>query len=114
MRFTHPSYLLLLAPALSWVIWFAWKSDVQIGQWRRWMALTVRILVVTALVLAIAGLQWLRPLEGMNIFFALDRSDSVPSLQQEAAEGLIYKMAAQKKGTDKAGLIVFGSEPSID
>jgi len=27
-QFTHPYYLLLLAPALAWVFWFAWKSDV--------------------------------------------------------------------------------------
>jgi uncharacterized membrane protein len=113
-QFTHPSYLLLLAPTLAWVIWFAWRSDVQVGQWRRWTALAIRIMVLSAIVLAIAGLQWLRPLEGMNVFFMIDRSDSVPSQQQEFAEGLIYKMAAQKKGTDKAGLIVFGSEASID
>src|SRR6266436_5087227 len=113
-QFTHPSYLLLLAPSLAWVIWFAWKSDVQVSNWRRASALAIRIVVLTALVFAIAGLQWLRPLEGMNVFFMLDRSDSIPSQQQDFAEGLIYKMAAQKKATDKAGLIVFGSEASID
>jgi hypothetical protein len=30
-QFTHPYYLLLLAPALAWVIWFAWKTDVQVS-----------------------------------------------------------------------------------
>ena len=113
-QFTHPYFLLALIPALAWVIWFAWKSDVQISHWRRWLALAIRILVLTAIVFAIAGLQWLRPLEGMNLFFVLDRSDSVPSGQQEAAEGLVYKMAGQKKAVDKAGLIVFGADASID
>src|SRR6266850_6098425 len=113
-QFTHPFYLLLLIPALGWVIWFAWKSDVQLTRWRRWMALVIRALVVTLLVLAIAGLQWLRPREGMNVFFVLDRSDSIPSPQQEAAEGLLYKLAADKKSIDQAGTIVFGSEASID
>src|SRR6266850_156307 len=113
-QFTHPFYLLLLIPALGWVIWFAWKSDVQLTRWRRWMALVIRALVVTLLVLAIAGLQWLRPREGMNVFFVLDRSDSIPSPQQEVAEGLLYKLAADKKSIDKAGTIVFGSEASID
>src|SRR5712691_11446558 len=113
-QFTHPYYLLLLAPALAWVIWFEWKSDVQISHWRRWIALAIRLLVLTAIVFAIAGLQWLRPLEGMNLFFVLDRSDSVPSAQQDAAEGLVYKMSGQKKGVDKAGVIVFGGDASID
>src|SRR6266704_6791121 len=113
-QFTHPYYLLLLVPALGWVIWFAWKTDVQISYWRRWIALAIRVLVLTAIVFAIAGLQWLRPLEGMNLFFVLDRSDSVPSRQQEAAEGLVYKMSGEKKAVDKAGLIVFGADASID
>src|SRR5258708_17418869 len=113
-QFTHPIYLLLLLPAAGWVIWFALKSDVQVTRWRRWTARGVRLAVVAATVLAIAGVQWLRPLEGMNVFFLLDRSESVPSPQQEGAENLVYKMAAEKKVTDKAGVIVFGSEASID
>ena len=84
-QFTHPGYLLLLIPALAWVVWFGWKSDIQVRKCRRWLALTIRILVLAALLCAIAGLQSLRPLEGMNAFFVLDRSDSIPSPQQEFA-----------------------------
>jgi uncharacterized membrane protein len=114
IQFTHPYYLLLLAPALGWVFWFGWKSDVQVSQWRRWVAMALRVLVLTALVCAIAGLQMLRPIEGMNVFFVLDRSDSIPSPQQEAAKDYVNKIAKQKKSTDKAGVIVFGSEASIE
>src|ERR1043166_480903 len=114
MQFTHPYYLLLLVPALAWVIWFGWKTDVQISAWRRWIAFAIRVVIVVAIVFAIAGLQWLRPLEGMNLFFVLDRSDSVPSAQQEAAEGFVYKMSGQKKAVDQAGVIVFGGDASID
>jgi uncharacterized membrane protein len=114
IQFTHPFYLLLLAPALAWVFWFAWKSDVQVSQWRRWVAVALRVLVLTALVFSIAGLQMLRPIEGMNVFFLLDRSDSIPSPQQEAAREYVNKIAKQKKPIDKAGVIVFGSEASIE
>jgi len=113
-QFTHPHYLLLLAPAAAWVIWLAWKSDVQVGPWRRWIALGVRLLVLVALVLAIAGLQWRRPVEGMNVFFALDRSDSIPSSQQEAAQEYVNRISQEKKKGDRAGVIVFGSEASIE
>src|SRR5215203_7186189 len=82
-QFTHPYYLLALVPALAWVIWYALKTDVQISAWRRWTALAIRLAVLSLLVLAIAGLQWLRPLEGINVYFLLDRSDSIPSAQQE-------------------------------
>ena len=113
-QFTHPYYLLLLAPALAWVIWFAWKTDVQVSLWRRWTALGVRIVVLTALLFAIAGLQWLRPVEGMNVFFALDRSDSIPSPQQESAREYVNQICKEKKKEDKAGVIVFGAEASIE
>jgi uncharacterized membrane protein len=113
-QFTHPYYLLLLAPSLAWVIWFAWKTDVQVSPWRRWTALGIRSLVLTALVFTIAGLQWLLPVEGMNVFFALDRSDSVPSPQQEAARDYVNHIAKEKKKGDKAGVIVFGAEASIE
>ena len=74
-QFTHPFHLLALLPALAWTLWLFWKSDVQIGATRRWIALVLRVVIVTALVLAMAGLQWRQPQEGVNVMFVLDRSD---------------------------------------
>jgi len=114
LQFTHPIYLLLLVPALAWVLWFALKSDVQVGAWRKWMALIIRTIVVVAIVFAIAGLQWLLPVEGMNVFFVLDRSDSVPAEQQETAKNYINATSKLKKNSDKVGVIVFGTDASIE
>src|SRR3974390_1465233 len=114
LQFTHPLYLLLGVPALAWVIWFAWKSDVQVSPWRRWVALATLVLFLLAFLFAIAGLQWLLPVEGMNVFFLLDRSDSIPSPQQEAAREYINQAAKKMKKVDKAGVIVFGTEASIE
>ena len=113
-QFTHPYYLLLLAPSLAWVIWFAWKTDVQVSPWRRWTALGIRSVVLIALVFAIAGLQWLRPMEGMNVYFALDRSQSIPSPQQEAAKEYVNRISKEKKKEDRVGVIVFGAEAGIE
>src|SRR5215472_10326097 len=113
-QFTHPYYLLLAIPTLAWVIWFAWKSDVQVSSWRRWIALTIRLVVLAALLCAIAGLQWLLPIEGMNVFFVLDRSDSIPTPQQDMARDYVNTISKQKHKPDKSGVIVFGSEASIE
>jgi uncharacterized membrane protein len=113
-QFTHPYLLLLLVPALAWVVWFAWKTDVQVAAWRRWTAVGIRVIVLLALLLAVAGLQWLLPVEGMNVFFVLDRSDSIPSPQQEAGREYVDQVSRQMKNVDKAGVIVFGSEASIE
>ncbi len=113
-QFTHPYYLLLFIPALAWVFWFAWKSDVQISSWRRWAAVGIRVIVLAAIIFAIAGLQLLRPLEGMNVYFVLDRSASIPASQEEAAKAYINSVSKLKKHVDKVGIIVFGSEASIE
>lgn len=114
LQFTHPWWLALLPLAAGWVVWLTLKSDVQVSPWRRWTALGIRLLVVVALGLALAGLQWLRPIEGMNVFFVLDRSDSIPSVQQEAAREYVNQAFAYRKSIDKAGVLIFGSEASIE
>jgi uncharacterized membrane protein len=114
IQFTNPAYLLLLIPALVWVFWLGWKSDAQLSAGRRRAALAVRCVVVLCLIFALAGLQWLLPVEGMNVFYVLDRSDSVPSTQQESGREYINRVARLKHSPDKTGLIVFGSEASIE
>src|SRR6266540_3070930 len=113
-QLTHPQWLLLLPLAWAWVIWLALKSDVQVAAWRRWLVLGVRLLVTLLLVLAVAGLQWKKPQEGVNVFFVLDRSDSIPSVQQEAARKLVNRFAEAKKKEDRAGLLVFGTDAALE
>lgn len=114
MQFSHPLWLLAALPALAWVFWLGWRTEAQLAPWRKWLALAIRTIVVLLLVLPLAGVQWLFPIEGMNVFFVLDRSDSIPSPQQDAAKTLVNRMAAQKKKDDRAGVIVFGTDASID
>ena len=112
LQVTHPLWLLALPVALAWVSWLAWKSDVHIQRWRRVLAYGLRLLVVTAVVLALAELQWKKPQDGMNIYFLMDRSQSVPNAEQQAAHRLLTSVEKQK--SDKAGLMVFGSDAGIE
>jgi len=113
-QFSNPLWLLALIPAVPWTLWLSWKSDVQIGAWRHWTAMALRLLVVLALCLAMAGLQWRKPLEGMTVFFVLDRSQSVPSPQQEAARAYVNQASKDKKATDTVGVLVFGADAAIE
>lgn len=113
-QFTDPIWLLALAVALPWVVWLSWKSDVQIGPWRHWTALILRVLITLAVGLAMAGLQWKKPIEGMTAYFMLDRSQSIPSPQQELARNLVNQMSRGKKAGDTAGVLVFGSDAAIE
>jgi hypothetical protein len=114
IQFTHPYWLILLPFALAWIFWLFWKSDIHIAQWRRWTALVVRVIVTLLIVFSIAGLQWLKPLEGMNVFYAIDRSDSVPSTQQEAAREYVNQSFKHHKTGDKAGVLVFGADAALE
>ncbi|MGA2543578.1 MAG: glutamine amidotransferase [Verrucomicrobiota bacterium] len=117
-QFANPIWLLTLLAVVPWVVWLSWKSDVQIGAWRHWTALALRLLVALALALALAGLQWKRPIEGMTVFYLLDRSDSVPSGppsdQQELARRYVIESSKEKKAGDLAGVLLFGSEAAIE
>jgi uncharacterized membrane protein len=114
IHFTEPLWLLALIPALAWVFWLGWRTDAQLSRARSRLALVLRVVVTVALVFALAGMKWRRSVEGMNVFFVLDRSESVPTGQQETARELVNKLSAKKEKSDKSGLIVFGSDASID
>ncbi|MFM1770435.1 MAG: hypothetical protein RJA22_2964 [Verrucomicrobiota bacterium] len=113
-QFTHPHWLLLLPVAWAWVLWLAWRSEVAVSAWRRRSATALRLGVVTLLALGVAGLQWRQPQEGMNVFFLLDRSDSVPASQQDAARRLVNRFAEGRRPGDRAGLLVFGSDAALE
>jgi uncharacterized membrane protein len=114
VQFTHPEYLFLLLPALAWIGWLAWKSDVHAPKWRRIGGTAIRIIIVVCLCLALAGFQWLHPREGMNVFFVLDRSESIPAGQEENAREFVNRASATKKDQDRGGVVVFGSDAALE
>jgi uncharacterized membrane protein len=113
-QFSNPVWLLALIVAVPWVVWLSWKSDVRIEAWRHWTAMVLRLLIVLALCLGMAGLQRMKPLEGITVFFMLDRSQSVPSPQQESARAFVNQAAKEKKQNDLAGVLVFGADAAIE
>lgn len=114
IAFTHPEWLWLLPLALAWVLWLALKSDHSLHSWRRWVAGGLRVVVTTVMVCAIAGLQWRELRDGLNIFFVLDRSDSVATSQQQVAQEWVADAVRKMPAGDRAGVVVFGSEARIE
>ncbi|MFM7215438.1 MAG: VWA domain-containing protein, partial [Verrucomicrobiota bacterium] len=113
-HFSHPEWLILLPVAAVWTLGWARRSDSSLAPRRLRWALALRLAGLLVLVLALAGLQWRRPDFGMNLFFLLDRSDSVPGAVQEQARQLANRWAREKPETDKGGFLVFGSEAALE
>ncbi len=113
-HFTQPWWLGALLVGAVWVIWLWRRSQAQLSLWRRCLVLGLRLIILASMVLALAGAQWLRPQEGLNVFFVLDRSDSIPASQQEASREWVQKAVDSKESTDKAGVVVFGTQASIE
>jgi Ca-activated chloride channel homolog len=107
-------WLWLLPLAWVWTLWLTLTSHTGTAPVRRWVSGGLRLLIAMLLILAIAGLRWLRPVDEMNVFFLLDRSESVPGAEQEAAREWLHRTAQEKPDGDRAGLILFGREAGIE
>ena len=114
--FQYPWYLLLLL-LIPIVWWLGLKSLAGLGPWRRGIAIVLRTAVMLLVIFAIAGVQWIWSSEKLTVIYLLDQSDSIPVAKRQ----LMFEYAIQSvkehrqsKRQDRAGLIVFGREASIE
>lgn len=64
--------------------------------------------------LALSDPRFIKSSDRVNLFFCLDVSESVGEDREKAAMKLIQKAAAGIKEEDRAGLILFGKQPSLE
>src|SRR4030042_3078511 len=74
----------------------------------------MRSLLLLLLVLALCDLRFLNPSERVNLFFVLDLSESINTGERDAAMTYIKKAVSGMTQEDRAGLILFGKEPSVE
>ena len=76
-QWTHPHWLWLGLVAIPWMVWWHMRTDHVMAKWKRHLILALRLIITLLILLGLAGLQWLRPMEGMNVVYLLDRSESL-------------------------------------
>ena len=113
MHFSDPIYLLLLLPALGWMLFVA-RGMHGMARARRRVAVALRVALVTLIVLALAGLQTARMNRGITTIFVMDRSGSMSAAEIGAAEAFVKKSLEALGTDDKAGLVTFGKNPVVD
>jgi Mg-chelatase subunit ChlD len=96
--------------ALPILFYFFRRSLVDFARWQRVCSLALRGLIVVLLVLALAGLSFLRPTRELFVVFAVDRSESVGTQGMEAVDSFLDQAFAAA-GSNRFAVLPFASEP---
>ncbi len=113
-RFTHPEALLLAIPALGLIWVLHSRSRAGLRGLRGRIALALRAAIVALVLLALAGLQMVEEQRYVTVVFAVDCSRSVPEAFQRKSLEFVQKALETKNSDDRAGLIAFGGEASVE
>ena len=109
MELTHPLFLLGLL-ALPVLVWYFFRGLTDFARWQRILSLSARTLVVVLLVLALAGLTWLRSTKEQFVVFAIDESLSVGDDAKKEVNSFLDKVLPSA-GPNRVAFLRFAAEP---
>jgi uncharacterized membrane protein len=110
----EPLALLLLVPALGLTLVLARAARHHLSRRRHRLAVVLRAIVLSAIVLAICGLQVVLPVDRLTTVFVVDLSDSVGSEGRQAAVDFVRESLASIPDGDRAGIVAFGGEALVE
>lgn len=114
LAFEKP-WLLLLLGLLPVIWWLGFSSLAGLGGFRRLLALLLRSLVLTLLVLALAELSWQKKTDQLTVIYLLDQSESIPVAKRSAMLKFVFESVAQhRREKDRAGVVIFGANARIE
>ena len=85
VQFSHP-WFLLLGILLPFIWYISRRGNPVLSSRRRRIALLLRLLVLSFLILALAGFKISLPTKDRTILFLLDASDSIDAQNRKIAE----------------------------
>jgi len=98
---------------LPLLLWWGWPRS-GLARARALTALALRTLMVTALVLALAGLQLVTAADRLAVVFLVDASDSMPPAAVEASRAFIAQSLRSMRADDEAAIVLFGSDALVE
>lgn len=111
MTLTTPLALILLLLIVP-VAYTGWPR-YRYRRARDTASLILRSVMITLLVLALAGLQTVQSSNRLAVIFLVDVSDSMGSAAQDAAYAYIRESLTSMGTDDVAGIVVFGAEAQV-
>jgi len=114
IQFTRPLVLLLLIPLGYYTFRLANHSLADMSRFRSRLALVLRLAIIAMLICALAGARIVSNSTQQCVVFALDVSDSISKVKQDAALAYVNDALKSMKSDQKAGLVVFGGDASVE
>ncbi|MCL2743627.1 MAG: VWA domain-containing protein [Planctomycetaceae bacterium] len=112
LEFTHPYYLIALLLAV-FLLWGFRYSLIDFTKAQRWISFLLRLVILSLLVFAIAGLTLMSPTHEKMVVFLLDQSRSIDEAATEKA--LEFINAAQTASGNTSFFVVpFASSPIVE
>ncbi|MEJ2210337.1 MAG: VWA domain-containing protein, partial [Anaerolineae bacterium] len=114
LAFLQPQvlWLLLLLPLAALLALLARPRGAR--DRRFWAGLGLRCLLLSLLILALAGAQVRRRSDVLTAVFVLDASDSIPAAEQARGEELVRQAIAAMPQGDRAAVVVFGQDALVE
>jgi uncharacterized membrane protein/Mg-chelatase subunit ChlD len=115
--FEYPWVALALVVILPLLWWSSFRSLSGLGPIRRILALLIRSTIITGIVLALAGVQYVWTSNRVTVMYLLDQSESIPASKRQLMMDYVIKSVSAHRNRDredKAGIIVFGREATIE
>jgi uncharacterized membrane protein/Mg-chelatase subunit ChlD len=113
ITFIYPAFLwlLLLVPLTVTLAWIGPRRPTRV---RFWSGLALRVILLSLIVLALAGIQLRLRAENLTAVFVLDVSDSIDADAKKAGETFIQEAIQSMPSGDKAAIVVFGEDALVE
>ena len=112
VTFDRPLWLfaLLCLPLFGWA---SARSLVGLDATRRVIALILRCVLFAALVLALAGINWIKQSGANCVLFVVDSSYSVPREARKRSLDFVQQAVQNMQAQDKIGVLTVGAEARL-
>jgi uncharacterized membrane protein/Mg-chelatase subunit ChlD len=113
LSFILPAALWLLLVLIPlWGLFFA--TSRRRAPETLWVSLLIRTILITALVLALAGARLVRTTSDLTTVFLLDRSESIAPAARSRAEAFVRAALDAQQPGDHAAVVTFGANALVE
>lgn len=115
VQFDLPVWLWLIPICGALSVLIARKSLSGLGTWTRWIALALRLVVISLIAGTLAEPSWRKESKSVAVTVVLDVSDSVPTGVQKKAEEYLQEAAkaGPRQDGDALGLVTIARQPLV-